>query len=88
MRPYATILLLGISRLLLIPAFGEILPQCSARRSAGPSLSGTHFGLEPLCSAKGTKRSSALSASARQPQTVRLVFIRLLYVGKAATEEP
>ena len=43
---------------------------------------------EPLCGAKGKKRSSALSASAMQPQTMRLVSIRLLYVGKAATEEP
>ncbi|MDD3161692.1 MAG: hypothetical protein PHX49_07185 [Bacteroidales bacterium] len=33
------------------------------------------------------KRSSALSAPAGQPQKVRLVFMRLLYVGKAATEE-
>jgi len=26
--------------------------------------------------------------SAKQPQKVRMVFMRLLYVGKAAAEEP
>lgn len=46
------------------------------------------FGLGHFPGAEGKKRSSALSASARQPQKVRLVSIRLLYVGGAATEEP
>ena len=49
---------------------------------------GHSFGLGHFPGAKGIKRSSALSASAMQPQTMRLGFIRLLYVGGAATEEP
>ncbi len=56
--------------------------QCKARSIEHSTA------LERLCGAKGKKRSSALSASAMQPQKVRLVFIRLLYVGGAATEEP
>ena len=38
-------------------------------------------------SSRTSKRSSALSASAAQPQKVRLEFIRLLEVGGAAIEE-
>jgi len=34
------------------PAFGENLPQWYARRSTSPSLSGTHSGLNRLCSAR------------------------------------
>ena len=60
--------------------------QCVAQCKA--SVVHSHYGPEHLCDAKGKKRSSALSASAKQPQKVRLESIRLLYVGKAATEEP
>ncbi len=45
---------------------------------------GHSFGLERFPCAKGIKRSSALSASARQPQTARLVFKSLLFAGCAA----
>ncbi len=49
---------------------------------------GHSFGLGHFPGEEGKKRSSAISASAMQPQTMRLGFIRLLYVGGAATEEP
>ncbi|MDD3202032.1 MAG: hypothetical protein WCR98_07875 [Saccharofermentanales bacterium] len=52
MTPTDYQLLLGISGLLYIPAFGEILPQWYAWRSASPSLSGTHSGLKRLCGAR------------------------------------
>ena len=38
--------LLGIMRLLMIPAFGEILRQRCAKVRASPPLSSTHYGLQ------------------------------------------
>ena len=66
------IYLLGISRLLFFSAFGENFGPWYAKVRAGASLSSSHFALDRPCSAEGKKRSAVLSASAAQPQKVRL----------------
>ena len=55
---------LGISRPLMIPAFGEILPLWNAKVSAGPPLSGSHYGLKRPRGARVGKRSAAVGKSA------------------------
>ena len=50
---YIVLVLYGIWRLLIIPAFGEILRQWCAEVGARPPLSGAHYGLERPCSARG-----------------------------------
>ena len=66
------IYLLGITRLLFFSAFGENFGLWYAKVSAGASLSSSHFALDRSCSAEVKKRSAVLSASAAQPQKVRL----------------
>ena len=71
----------------MIPAFGEILRQWDAKVSAGPPLSGTHYGLQRHQGAKGGKWSAAVGKSAYGLVTHLAGSIMLLYVGRAATEE-
>ena len=84
----SSILLLGILRLLFIPAFGEILRPTSAEVSARPPLSSTHYGLQRPCSAKEGNRSAAAGKSACGLVTRLAGVIRLLYAGRAVKEEP
>lgn len=81
------LLLLRILSLLMIPAFGEILRQWDAKVSAGPPLSGTHYGLQRQCSAEEGKRSAAVGKSAYGRHTHLAGSNMLLYVGGAAAEE-
>ena len=83
----SVLVLLGILRLLMIPAFGEILRQWYADVSARPPLSGTHYGLERHQGARVANRSAAVGESAYGLVTHLAGSIRLLYVGRAATEE-
>ena len=55
---------LGIMRVLMSPAFGEILPWWYAEVGARPSLSGSHYGLKRPCGARVGKRSAAVGKSA------------------------
>ena len=48
----------------MIPAFGEILRQWDAKVSAGPPLSGTHYGPQRPCSANVGMWSAAVGKSA------------------------
>ena len=79
--------LYGIMRLLMIPAFGEILRQWCAKVSASPSLSSTHYGLQQHQVAKVGKWSAAVGKSAYGLVTHLAGAIMLLYVGGAAAEE-
>ena len=81
------LLLLGILRVMMIPAFGEILRQWYADVSARPPLSGTHYGLQRHQGAKEGKWSAAVGKSAYGLVTHLAGSIMLLYVGRAATEE-
>ena len=86
--PYmVVIVLLGVSRLLIIPAFGEILRSTSAKVSARPPLS-TVTTAWSVSAARGKagKRSAAASAPASRHRSLAGV-IMLLDVGRAATEE-
>ena len=84
---YMVLVLLEIWRLLMIPAFGEILRRWCAKASASPSLSSTHFGLQRHQGAKVANRSAAVGKSAYGLVTHLAGSIMLLYVGRAATEE-
>ena len=79
--------LLGIMRLFLFPAFGEILRQWYANVSAGPSLSGTHYGQNRPCGARVTMRSAAVEKPPQGRHFHLAGSIMLLYVGEAAAEE-
>ena len=79
--------LLGIMRLFLFPAFGEILRQWYANVSAGPSLSGTHYGQNRPCGARVTMRSAAVEKPPCRRHFHLAGVIMLLDVGAAATEE-
>lgn len=80
--------LLGILRLLIISASGEILPWWNAEVSARPPLSSSHYGLNRLCCAwEADKRSAAASMPASRQRSLAGVQW-LLYVGGAAAEEP
>ena len=81
------LLLLGILRVLMIPAFGEILPLWDAKVGAGPSLSGTHYGPQRPCSANMGMWSAAVGKSAYDRHTHLAGSNMLLYVGGAAAEE-
>lgn len=84
---YALLVLLGILRLLMIPAFGEILRSTSAKASARRSLSGTHSRQNVRAAAtEAEKRTAAASAPASRHRSLAGV-IMLLDVGRAATEE-
>ena len=72
---------------MMIPAFGEILRQWDAKVSAGPPLSGTHYGPQCQCSAEEGKRSAAVGKSAYGRHTHLAGSNMLLYVGGAAAEE-
>ena len=82
------ILLLEILRLLIIPAFGEILRTTNWNVSAGPPLS-TVTTAWTVCAAAGKagKRSAAASMPASRHRSIAGVQW-LLYVCKAAAEEP
>ena len=80
--------LLGISRLSMIPAFGEIMASYQCEGPCRRSLSSTHFAQKRRCDAEGEKRSAVLQEPPEASLQGRLGFIRLLCVGKAATEEP
>ena len=84
---YAVLVLLGISRLLMIPAFGEILRQWYAEVGASPPLSSTHYGLQRPCSARVTMRSAAVEKPPYGRHFHLAGVIMLLDVGGAATEE-
>ena len=84
---YMVLLLYGISRLLMIPAFGEILRQWCAKVGASPPLSSTHYGLQRPCSARVTMRSAAVEKPPYGRHFHLAGFIMLLDVGGAATEE-
>ena len=64
---YMVLLLYREMRLLIIPAFGEILPLWNAKICASPPLSGTHYGQKRLCSARVTMRSAAVVLAATRP---------------------
>ena len=82
------ILLLGILRLLIISAFGEILRPTSAKVSAGPPLSTvTTARTVSAAAGKAGKRSAAASMPASRHRSIAGV-IRLLYAGRAVKEEP
>ena len=81
-------MLLGVWRLLIIPAFGEILRPTSAKVGAGPPLSSTHYGPQRPCSAEEGNRSAAAVSSAYGHQNRLAGDIRLLYAGRAVKEEP
>lgn len=57
------VLLLGVLRLLMIPAFGEILRQWYAKVGASPPLSSTHYGLQRHQGAKVGKSGQLRSKS-------------------------
>ena len=81
-------MLLEILRLLMIPAFGEILRPTSAKVSAGPPLS-TVTTAWTVSAAAGIaeKRSAAASMPTSRHRSLAGV-IRLLYAGRAVKEEP
>ena len=82
------ILLLGILRLLIIPAFGEILRQWYAKVSARPPLSTvTTAWTVSAAAGRAEKRSAAASMPASRHRSIAGV-IRLLYAGRAVKEEP
>ena len=84
---YTVLVLLRIWRLLIIPAFGEILRQWYAKVSARPSLSGTHYGLQRPCSARVAQRSAAVEKPPQGRHFHLAGIIWLINVGRAATEE-
>ena len=81
-------MLLGVWRLLIIPAFGEILPLWYAKVGAGPPLSSSHYGPQRPCGARVSNRSAAAGKSACGLVTRLAGVIRLLYAGRAVKEEP
>ena len=81
------IVLYGILRLFIIPAFGEILRQWYAKVGASPPLSSTHYGLQRPCSARVTMRSAAVEKPPYGRHFHLAGVIMLLDVGRAATEE-
>ena len=82
------ILLLGILRLLIIPAFGEILPLWYAEVSARPPLSTvTTAWTVSAAAGRAEKRSAAASMPASRHRSIAGV-IWLLYAGRAVKEEP
>ena len=84
---YIVLALYGIWRLMMIPAFGEILRQWYAKVSAGPPLSSTHYGLQRPCSARVTMRSASVEKPPYGRHFHLAGVIMLLDVGGAATEE-
>ena len=84
---YTVLVLLRIWRLLIIPAFGEILRQWYAKVSARPSLSSTHYGLQRQCSARVTRRSASVEKPPQGRHFHLAGIIWLINVGEAATEE-
>ena len=84
---YVVLVLLGLLRLLMIPAFGEILRQWCAKVGASPPLSSTHYGLQRPCSARVTMRSAAVEKPPYGRHFHLAGVIMLLDVGGAATEE-
>ena len=88
MEVVSLFVVLGISRLFFFSAFGENFGPWYAKVRAGASLSSSHFALDRPCSAEEEKRSSEGQSQAKPVSDLRLGFIRLLCVGKAATEEP
>ena len=84
---YMVLLLYREMRLLIIPAFGEILPLWNAKICASPPLSGTHYGQKRLCSARVTMRSAAVEKPPYGRHFHLAGVIMLLDVGRAATEE-
>lgn len=82
------ILLLGILRLLIIPAFGEILPLWYAKVGARPPLSTvTTAWTVSAAAGRAGKRSDAASMPASRHRSIAGV-IWLLYAGRAVKEEP
>ena len=67
----------------MIPAFGEILPLWDAKVGARPSLSGTHYGLERLCSANMGMWSAAVGKSAYGRHT-HLAGVNMLHEAGVA----
>lgn len=77
------LLLLGIMRLLIIYASGEILLRWDAKASARPPLSSSHYGLQRQCCAwEADKRSAAASAPASRHRTL------LEFSGSSTSAEP
>ena len=79
--------LLGIMRLLIIPAFGEIFCQWCAEVTASPPLSSTHYGLQRHQGARARKWSTAVEKPPQGRHFHLAGSIMLLYVGGAAAEE-
>ena len=84
---YTVLVLLRIWKLLIIPAFGEILRQWYAKVGARPSLSGTHYGQQRPCSARVTMRSVAVEKPPQGRHFHLAGVIWLINVGGDATEE-
>ena len=84
---YILLVPLGISRLLIIPAFGEILRSTSSSGGARRSLSSTRsrWSISAAATEAG-KRTAAASMPASRHRSLA-GSIMLLDVGKAATEE-
>ena len=85
---YTVLVLLRIWKLLIIPAFGEILRQWYAKVGARPSLSSTHYGLQRQYSARVTRRSVAVEKPPQGRHFHLAGVIWLINVGEAAIEEP
>ena len=58
--------------MIMIPAFGEILACADSADSAGPTLSGTHFGQQRQCGARVRKRSAVSGSPAELASPIRL----------------
>ena len=85
---YVVLVLLGVLRLLIIPAFGEILPSNSAKVGARPPLSTvTTAWTVSAAAGRAGKRSAAASMPASRHRSIAGV-IWLLYAGRAVKEEP
>lgn len=72
LSPYIVLLLYGILRLLIIPAFGEILRQWYAEVRASPSLSGTRYGPQRHQGAKGGKWYARQTSA--KPRQTRILY--------------
>ena len=79
--------LYGTMRLLIIPAFGEILRQWCAEVGASPPLSSTHYGLQRHQGARAGKWPAAVEKPPQGRHFHLAVSIMLLYIGGAAAEE-
>ena len=70
--------------MIMIPAFGEILACADSADSAGPTLSGTHFGQQRQCGARVRKRSAVSGSPAELASPIRLGSMSARQAAKAS----